>query len=146
MSRNAVGIQIDNIATDLNGKADVDLTNVNSAGTSTGASWAMPSDTYDTLTWGATGATYTAPANGWFAAEQRATGSACHLFLLADNKCVSSDQIGPSYSGGVRLYAHVPVKKGDVVTLIYGNIETSILRNLYFIYAEGSESEAQHQV
>lgn len=46
--------------------ANTNLSNVTATGSSTAAGWAMPSTTYTDLTLGASGATYTAPANGYF--------------------------------------------------------------------------------
>ena len=61
-------VNIDNIATDLNGKADVDLTNVVGAMSSSSKEYfskiGMPSSTSTLLTLGASGTTYTAPTNG----------------------------------------------------------------------------------
>ena len=76
-----IQVDIDEIVTDLNGKADVDLTNVNNSGTALGGSWAMPSNTYVDLTLGASGATYTAPANGWFALHYGNTSNPVNLYM-----------------------------------------------------------------
>ena len=65
-----IQVDIDEIATDLNGKADTDFTNVTNVGTSKGAGWVFPSDTYIDLTMGASDTIYTAPANGWVCATR----------------------------------------------------------------------------
>jgi len=135
-----IQVDIDQIATDLNGKADVDLTNVNDTGTSKSAGWAMPSDVYDDLTLGASGSTYTAPANGWFYFNKTANSS-----LSSDFKYIalySSSGLGCDQNGAYQfsLTAVVPVKKGDVVTASYN--ATGNTNHFKFIYAEGSKTEA----
>lgn len=61
-----IEVDIDEIATDLNGKADTDLTNITNTAKVSIAHNAMPSDTYVDLTLGASDSVYTAPADGWF--------------------------------------------------------------------------------
>lgn len=140
-----IQVDIDEIATDLNGKADVDLTNLNNSGTAAGAGLAMPSDTYDSLTIGASGATYTAPANGWFTVHGSIALGGAALFNMAN----ATNGIGAcclnwnAASGGVYIEGCVPVKKGDEIVILYstGNI-TSFANTLFkFVYAQGSEWE-----
>lgn len=132
-----IEVDIDEIATDLNSKADVDLSNVNNAGTSLGAGWAMPSNTYNSLTLGASGTQYTAPANGWYYIEGATTGGS--------NATATLDIIGNKISVILTTNsAHgiaypIPVLKGDTITIYYGRFNVSYFR---FIYAVGSESEA----
>lgn len=133
-TKTQIQVDIDEIATDLNGKADVDLTNLNNAGSIVGAGLAMPSDTYDTLTIGASGTTYTAPANGWFAAVGHASASNAGIGLFTSNNLGST----ASLQGFVAGMANIPVKKGESVELRYNSAPYSFR----FIYAVGSESEA----
>ena len=93
--------------------------------------WGMPSDTYEDLTLGTSGSTYTAPANGYFAVSFM-SGSSHYCFLTN-----TSNGIGTSFqfSGGSTL-AHnlfVPVKKGQIVSLQY----VATINYFRFIYAEG---------
>ena len=126
-----IQVDIDNIATDLNGKANVSLSNVNGTGSSTGAGWAMPSDTYVGLTLGASGSTYTAPANGWVLFTGQGDG---YIALTQGNITVYNtfNTTGNYYS------IFLPVHKG-IFTAEYNNIT---LRAFRFIYAQGTESEA----
>lgn len=132
-----IQVDIDNIATELNGKANVSLSNVNGTGSSTGASWAMPSDRYVALTLGASGSTYTAPANGWVYVSMHYSNDAnawIDMFNVPRDfyvRCGKRDNCG-----GI-----MPVLKGDSFIVRYdGNfLNSSIFR---FIYAVGSESEA----
>ena len=128
-----VQVDIDEIATDLNGKADVDLTNVNNSGTSLGASWAMPSSHYEDLTIGASLTQYTAPANGWYQFVAQSAGSSyIRLNGRIIDLCLGSGT-------GQGMYVYIPVAKNEVITIEYVNITGILLR---FRYAIGSESEA----
>ena len=117
------------------GKADVDLNNVNNSGASKGASWAMPSSTYDNLTLGASGTQYTAPSNGWFAVQILAS-SGGYLFLEGEN---GEGSIVYSNGNNWTLANFLPTKKGKKCTVSYANYSsTAVFR---FIYAQGSENE-----
>ena len=120
----------------FNGKADLNLANVSNAGSSLGASWSMPSDTYTDLTLGASGTTYTAPANGWYyIRKERSDGQ----YLLFNNTtkgyCVNN---APDIAH--TIYNIFPVCKGDVVSITYSASGTT--HAFRFYYAVGSESEA----
>lgn len=115
--------------------ANLSLSNINNTGTSRGAGWAMPSNTSINLTLGASGTTYTAPANGWVFFE--AWSAANMQFLqLVGNGVVSTTWIPASNAGSI----YIPVQKNDLITANY-NI-TGALINFKFTYAQGSESEA----
>lgn len=129
-----IQVDIDEIATDLNGKADVDLTNVNDAGTSLAAGWSMPSSTYDDLTLGSSGSSYTAPANGWFILRGNSTTTNGWISIL--NRMLCNNPL--SFQGG-GLNAFVPASKGDSVNVSYSGFTKTYFR---FYYAKGSESEA----
>ena len=107
-TKTSIEVDIDEIATDLNGKADVDLTNVNTSGTSLGAKWAMPSSTYEDLTLGASGATYTAPANGWVQATTTNTATANHYIYLGANYAMGN--------AGITISVLTPLRKGQQFT------------------------------
>lgn len=133
-----IQVDIDEIATDLNGKADVDLTNVNDSGTSTGAGWAMPSDTYKDLTLGASGTTYTAPANGYFHIGARQVSGTQSYFSIVGLDGAMIEQ--PAAWGGAYVGILYPTKKNDVVSVNYNGTYQDIIFRFY--YAVGSESEA----
>ena len=134
-----IEVDIDEIATDLNGKADVDLTNCNDTGNIKMAHNAMPSSTVASIVVGASGTTYTAPADGYFSVIYDAIGTGGSWALLYR----TDTGIGLYYpsitfaASGLREF--VPVRKGDTVGFYYNAI-TNI--DLKFIYAVGSESEA----
>jgi hypothetical protein len=133
-----IEVDIDEIATDLNGKADVDLTNTNDTAAILMSGMAMPSDTYEDLTLGASGATYTAPANGYFVYDANAAAGNAAINMSNQN---TGYVIGVGYSNNssVAIAASVPARKGETVKVQYVNCITVVFR---FIYAVGSESEA----
>ena len=138
-TKTAIQVNIDEIATDLNGKADVDLTNVNNAGTSKGAGWAMPSDTFDELTVGASGTQYIAPANGYFWFQRRQM-QADMLVGIINITAFFSSRVFSSANTAETIGVYIPALKGQTVEIAYnGNGDSAFLR---FIYAQGSESEA----
>lgn len=138
-----VEVNIDNIATDVNGKADVDLSNITASGTSLISSYAMPSNKYVDLTLGASGTTYAAPANGWFCFAKRLGGTnqvyelgmqtlnETGVVVFTDSKIVSTGGLGAANA----LHATVPARKGMTCKASYNLTgETMYFR---FIYAQG---------
>lgn len=142
--KTAIQVDIDEIATDLNGKADVDFTNVNDSGTSLSAGWAMPSDTYINLTLGANASTYTAVANGWVQITQAFNETNAKMSIAVvgtNNDAICSD--ASANSGNTSLNAFIPVLKGQTFKVNYnGTLASSQWNRFIFIYAQGSESEA----
>ena len=133
--KTSIEVDIDEIATDLNSKADVDLTNVNASGASLASGWSMPSSRYIDLTLGASGATYTAPANGWFVLDKRGNAG---QYLRLGPKYGFFEGNYTSNRSNEECFSVCPVKKGDVVTVVYttsGNTEV-----FKFYYAEGEKN------
>lgn len=125
----------------INGKADVDLTNCTNVANIKMAHNAMPSDNYIDLTLGASGTSYTAPADGYFYISKQA-GSDWYYFELEIN-----DNNGNFlYAGWNSDYRNspcacfVPIKKGNICKVIYNAY--GVTNNFRFIYAQGAESEA----
>lgn len=131
----------DKVATDLNGKANVSADNFNATGTTYLSGLGMPSSRYIDLTLGASGTTYTAPANGWFAIyidNYTKTETIPYLYMyshIASGLSVSSD-----LPATTDIIASVPLLKGDTVGIAWGGFSggTQIFR---FFYAEGTPSE-----
>ena len=136
-NRNGIAFDIDDIATDLNGKADVDLMNVNERGTERAARWLIPSDVVIDLVTGPNGTQYTAPATGWFWASSSAAGN--HLSLLNRRNGMVIEQYNKESTSGTESM-YIPVLKGDIVSLF---LSTSEDVNVKFYYAEGAKSEAE---
>lgn len=146
-----IQVDIDEIATDLNGKADVDGTNIvsnfstslvnNMSDTANiyMSGMSMPSDTYIDLTLGASGTQYTAPANGWvwnnFSSNQNMG------MVNIENATKGNYSVGYRTSAGYALGKLLPVSKGDIFRVSYDGTATNY--GFRFYYAQGSESEAQ---
>jgi hypothetical protein len=96
----------------------------------------MPSEKYTTLSLGATGNTYTAPADGYFALRKAATG--------AQYCTISNDTTGMSVThlltSGSSDSIYLPVKSGDVVKISYSLGGTTTW--LRFYYAVGAKQLA----
>lgn len=136
VSKTPVQVDIDNIATDLNSKADRSLSNVDNTANILMAHNAMPSNVYDTLTLGASGSQYTAPADGLFhISKQGNVGESIGLSNLTSGFDVSSSIT--INNGAVALY--IPAKKGDILQVNYS--ASLVTLGFSFIYAVGSESE-----
>ena len=94
----------------------------------------MPSNKYIDLTVGATGSTYTAPANGWFSLL-RVVSTANINITLTTNKKMSSRSVSTT-TGTQTLKASIPVAKGDTLTVEWNGNSIGTYE-FYFIYAEG---------
>ena len=98
------------------------------------AGYSMPSNKYIDLTLGASGTTYTAPADGWFYLYSSSVTNT--ILVLLDGSGYGSTVIGASGYTNKNL---LPVKKNTIVQITYGTASGTGIR---FIYAQGSESEA----
>ena len=98
------------------------------------AAQAMPSGKYIDLTLGASGSTYTAPANGYYAIDK--TAGAQHQYVNLKNTTAGMSII--QHAGNDNNYhcaGFIPVRKGDILVVNYGaKGATNYFR---FIYAEG---------
>ena len=118
----------------LSGKADTNLGNLSTAGKDIASGLGMPSNRYIDLTLGASGATYTAPANGWFFVRKVSTGIQVIYLTNTTNgmtlSCYSSNS-------GEYLDSIMPVVKGQSVICEYSTGGTT--QFFRFVYAEGAE-------
>ncbi len=127
-------INIDNVVADLNNKAN--KSDIYNEGAFI-AECAMPSNKYVRLTLGSSGATYTAPANGWFFINIAGGSAQYARFQNSEN--------GMAYQYGNNntntCSGCIEVKKGAVIAIQYTATNSTV--TFSFIYAQGSESEAQ---
>lgn len=135
-------VDVNQIATDLNGKADRDLVNLSETGRVTGGGLAFPSSHYDDLTSSltATGQVFVAPANGWFALTMKMNESSSDTtvrYMRLNN--LSNGII--SEIEGVKTFVHgiyIPISKGQTCKVTY--TATGGVSRFRFIYAEGSSN------
>lgn len=137
-TKTEIQVDIDEIATDLNCKADTDLTNCTNVANIKMAYNAMPSGTYTELTLGASNSEYTAPANGVYTVYK--TGTAAGQYIQITNVTTGLMNF-VRIPSATSISNWLPVRKGDVIKMEYNlGGSTSYFR---FFYAQGSESEAQ---
>lgn len=105
------------------------------------AAASMPSDKYIELTLGASGQTYTAPANGWFIFDKAATAANQYAALYNTGKSADVSTLKSIAQTVIPIASNlgltIPALKGDIVHLDYtlaGN--TMVWR---FVYAEGNQ-------
>ena len=95
---------------------------------------AMPSSRYVDLTLGATGSSYTAPADGYYIVSKQSANDNEYITLLNAATNFSIDEFCPA-SMNTRLF--MPVSKGDVIQV---NYTTSGTTNYFrFVYANGAK-------
>ena len=126
------------VYTALSGKADTDLTNVTDTGYIKMAGASMPSNTYEDLTLGASGSSYTAPADGWFVLDKTTNGENQRFGFYNSALGLSTNAFCPVAGNAIRTF--VPAKKGEQYIVTYDAGGTT--NYFRFIYAQGSESEA----
>lgn len=126
-------IDIDNLSTDLNNKADTSFSNISPAGQALAAYYAMPSNKYIALTLGASLSEYTAPANGWIFCSRGSTSGTKHVRILQDYLSATCLCVPNIYSNVI-----MPICKGQKFKVEYTAEVAGVFR---FIYAKGSESE-----
>lgn len=105
----------------------------------------MPSNRYIDLTLSENGATYTAPANGWFVLNKQHGANTNTEIITMENFCGGSSQWidglikrSSLNLSGVSDGIFIPAKKGDVVQILYTySGQTTAFR---FYYAEGQKS------
>lgn len=103
------------------------------------SSWGFPSNRYIDLELGASGSTYTAPANGWYYLQKTSGANHQHSFILALKDGETATEYGAlecttmGNNGNTNI---LKVPKGKKVQIHY-NL-TGVTEIFRFIYAEGS--------
>lgn len=111
--------------------------NFSQAGRSYLSGLGMPSSRYIDLTLLASGNTYTAPANGWFNAQQNiSTNATVNVGMLAINT-TTNVRVGEqnNFAGYHVNSVLLPVKKGEAMALYY--YEYTSISHFKFFYDEG---------
>ena len=116
----------------LESRVNLDASNLSSLAKSLISGLSMPSAKTTNLTLGATGSSYTAPANGWFVCACTGTAGSTYFEMVQSVNNISATA---SFTGGWGR-ATIPVKKGDVVAVYYGG--NGFTKQLFrFVYAQG---------
>ena len=113
-----IDINIDNIATDLNSKADIDLSNMNASASAKleVTNWnALDYSSEISFTWGTN---FTAPSNGIIMLGRNGYGGATAGYYWTLNNG-SRHCFGGNNSGVFQMV--IPVSKGDVLSMVGGN-------------------------
>lgn len=128
-------INVGAISEALNNKVDLNQMNTNTQGLSYASGWGMPSSKYNNLTFGASGTTYTAPANGWFCFYRIPNDPAGYCALTNTTNGFITETRNTISKAGNGTW--IPARKNDVIRLTYdGSGTTTIWR---FYYAEGEK-------
>ena len=101
---------------------------------STISGWAMPSSMYVDLNLGASGATYTAPANGYFCLDKAGTQNE-YIDIRNNTTGLLRSKTTISAPGTESIAVYMPCKKGDEIAVVY--TATGTTNRFRFIYAEG---------
>ena len=117
------------------GKANTAADNFTAIGKSTLASYAMPSNRYIDLTLGASGSTYTAPANGFVYLVKKTGGTNQYIILRNDTKTYQIQH--QPYSAGSTISMILQFQKSDVIKVTYNASADTI--TFRFVYAEGDK-------
>lgn len=121
----------------FNGKVDLNASNLNAQGRSYVSGLGMPSSKYINLTLGASGSTYTAPANGWLILNATANNSSNFIQLKNQTSLITSSDYGTTTTTPLRTF--LPVKTSNVINITYAHISTTNV-TFRFIYAEGENN------
>ncbi len=102
------------------------------------AGWGFPSDRFDDLTLGASGSTYTAPANGWFWIQKLSSSTRQFLtpIIKDSNGNIKYTLTSQPTAAGYDAEILAPVSKGDVININYSL--DGATKSFRFVYAEGS--------
>ena len=124
----------------LNNKVDLDGNNLSVQGKSLISGLGMPSGRYISLTLGATGTHYIAPANGYFSFDCGFTNAFNSWASLGYIDGSFRDAQNGTTAGTSSHTLFLPVSKGTECYLTYGNLNSSYSHKLRFYYAEGESN------
>lgn len=110
----------------LTGKADTALSNLTSTGKEKASTLSMPSSSINTLTLGVSGASYTAPSDGYVFVNFGAQANASAYIQTSTLRTGAYNINFPSF--------FLPVSKGTIFTVDYSG-GTPVL---YFVYSNGA--------
>ena len=129
-----VQVNIDNITTDLNGKAGTDLSNLSTVGKAAVVHLGMPSNKWVGLSIPVTMTKLTMPADGYLYSVIFASSSSMGMMNMMNGTGFGNMKQVPENSAEKMF---LPVRKGDVVTVEYNNLSEKT--TMQFYYVEGSK-------
>ena len=105
------------------------------------AAASMPSNKYISLTFGASGTGYIAPANGYFTLDTWTTSTETSYCNLVNANSGVAILLVPNQGRNYEQRAFVPCKAGDRIVVVYTNLnlERTVFR---FVYAQGDQQIA----
>lgn len=127
-----VGVDINKVYEDMNLKANIDLSNVDASARKKISRWGKPSSKNIDLTLGASGTSYTAPANGYFLFGKRSSGGSQFIEI---NKFNQETIICWAVGGNHNLFVYAPVMKDETISVVYTLGGATQVAKFY--YAEG---------
>lgn len=101
------------------------------------AEQSFPSDRHVDLTLGASGSTYTAPANGWFLIKKRAGSTSLSYIALSNLSTSMASEYPVSGNAQYQAKLYIPAKKHEQVNCTYTMTGTTDM--FRFVYAEGEK-------
>ena len=128
-------IDITELANEMAGKADTNLSNLSATGKAKAAHLAMPSGNYVGLSIPVTNTDVTAPADGYFYSVIFAT-AASNGYMNFINRSTGFGVMSNVPASSAEKH-FMPVRKGDVVRVEYNNLSEET--TFGFFYAEGSQ-------
>lgn len=125
-TKTEIEVDIDQIATDLNGKADVDLANLSGTGTTKIAHQVFPAIGFSSLTLGSSGTKYNASYDGYYVLQGKPTAtSGFNVTMRITGNNFGICQAGESVSTSRTYYLFLPVRKGATVNISYSNFSST---------------------
>jgi len=129
-------------AEDFQQKADLDLGNVNHDGATQIAHLAMPGTTFESPTLGASGDSYTAPADGYYCISRQSTAANQYVTVSVLDPVTNTTLYGEARTSPITndiIRLTIPIFKGGKIVIYY---TAATAGYFHFIYAKGSEPQA----
>ena len=127
-------IDITELANEVAGKADTNLSNLSTTGKTKVASLAMPSGNCVDLSLNTNPSQFVAIADGYFYAVAYAEASSSGYINFSNASAPVGAMLSIASSSAAKIL--LPVRKGDVVDVNWGNL--SKIETFRFVYAQGS--------
>lgn len=141
--KNSDLVNISKVQNNITTKLETDLSNIPTSSKEAITHWGFPSNKHIALTLNASGASYTAPANGYVTVTLTFNNTDLntrYCRLKGTQSLLDTYSIQNSINNG-QVGCYLPVKKGETYLCIY-NVGTITQIEFNFVYAIGSEPTA----